>query len=228
MILKGWVAIYEFVFDPEVEAKTMFTGIVEARGTLFERKQTGDDLTIAIDTKADIRDTQVGDSIAVSGACLTVVKVQGRRLWFDVSSETLRCTRFGRLIDSAQVNSELALPVSGRYGGHLVTGHVDGLGRLDERIDSSRSVKMAFSCSSSFAPYLATKGSVCLDGVSLTVNKVKDSTNRLIFEINVIPHTILVTTLGSLRVGEPVHIEFDQIARYVERLISWQDRDLKL
>ena len=87
---------------------------------------------------------------------------------------------------------------------------------------------MVFSCSSSFAPYLATKGSVCLDGVSLTVNKVKDSTNRLVFEINVIPHTILVTTLGSLRVGEQVHIEFDQIARYVERLIGRQDRDLKL
>ena len=227
MILKGWVAIYEFVFDQKIEARAMFTGIVETRGTLFERRETGDDLTIAIDT-ADIRDTQVGDSIAVSGACLTVVKVEGKRLWFDVSSETLRCTRFGRLIDGAEVNIELALPASGRYGGHLVTGPVDGLGRLDARTDSSRSVKMTFSCSSRFAPYLATKGSVCLDGVSLTVNKVKDSTNRLVFEINVIPHTIMVTTLGNLRVGEQVHIEFDQIARYVERLISRQDRDLKL
>ena len=200
----------------------MFTGIVEDIGKVSERKKMAGDLTIVIETDADIKGTKVGDSVSLSGVCLTVVGVDIKRLRFDVSAETLSCTQLGALRDGSLVNLELALRPSGRYGGHFVTGHIDGLGRLCERQKSARSVMMVFECSSAFAPYVAEKGSICVDGVSLTVNDVIDSREHLKFSVNIIPHTIEVTTLGNLEIGERVNIEFDQIARYVERLINWK------
>ena len=200
----------------------MFTGIVEDIGKVSERKKMAGDLTIVIETDADIKGTKVGDSVSLSGVCLTVVGVDIKRLRFDVSAETLSCTQLGALRDGSLVNLELALRPSGRYGGHFVTGHIDGLGRLCERQKSARSVMMVFECSSAFAPYVAEKGSICVDGVSLTVNDVIDSREYLKFSVNIIPHTIEVTTLGNLEIGERVNIEFDQIARYVERLINWK------
>ncbi len=200
----------------------MFTGIVEDIGKVSERKKMAGDLTIVIETDADIKGTKVGDSVSLSGVCLTVVGVDIKRLRFDVSAETLSCTQLGALRDGSLVNLELALRPSGRYGGHFVTGHIDGLGRLCERQKAARSVMMVFECSSAFAPYVAEKGSICVDGVSLTVNDVIDSREHLKFAVNIIPHTIEVTTLGNLGIGERVNIEFDQIARYVERLINWK------
>jgi len=200
----------------------MFTGIVEDIGKISERKKITGDLTIAIETDADIKDTKVGDSVSLSGVCLTVVRLDTKRLWFDVSSETLSCTRLGALGEGSLVNLELALRASGRYDGHFVTGHIDGIGKLCERENLARSVRMVFECSSAFAPYVAEKGSICVDGVSLTVNDVIDSKEHLKFAVNIIPHTIEVTTLGELVIGEQVNIEFDQIARYVERLINWK------
>ena len=198
----------------------MFTGIVEDLGRISERKKIAGDLTIVIETDADIEDIKVGDSVSLSGVCLTIVRLHKKRLWFDISSETLSCTRLGALRDGSLVNLEFALRASGRYGGHLVTGHIDGLGTLCERSDSARSVKMVFECSSAFAPYVAEKGSICVDGVSLTVNDLIDNEEYLKFSANIIPHTAEVTTLGNLVIGEQVNIEFDQIARYVERLMD--------
>ena len=198
----------------------MFTGIVVTTGILFERRSIEDDLSIAVEAAIDIGTACPGESVSVGGVCLTIIRVEGSRLWFDVSSETLGCTRLGELVKGNKINLEPAMPASGRYGGHLVSGHIDGLGSLEKRKESARSVTMVFSCSNALSPYVAKKGSICLDGVSLTVNQVIDDGDRFRFEVNIIPHTLLETTLGNLEIGHQVHIEVDQLARYVERIMT--------
>jgi riboflavin synthase len=181
----------------------MFTGIVQAVGKIVGVKP------LVVDAgKLAVTDVRVGDSICVQGCCLTVVKKRGKRLSFDVSEETLECTT--GLDRPGKVNLEKALRLADRLGGHLVTGHVDGVG-LVLAVDGS---VYRFRAPKSVAKYVAGKGSICIDGVSLTVNQVQGNE----FEVNLIPHTLKVTTLSRLKAGSEVNMEADLVARYVEGL----------
>ena len=204
----------------------MFTGIVEIQGGIYARVVMGDDLSLEVDAAGFERAAvQAGDSISVSGVCLTVIRVEGTRLGFDISTETLERTQLGQLMEGDKVNLELAMPADGRFGGHMVAGHVDGSGDFEAQQAAARSVEMTFRCDRALAPYVAEKGSVCVDGVSLTVNRVIDEDNSFRFKVNVIPHTLAITTLGTLKTGDKVHIEIDQIARNIKRLHDCNDWD---
>ena len=157
----------------------------------------------------------LGDSIAVSGVCLTVVELAGRRFFADVSGETLRRTSLGGLGVGDAVNLEKALTLATRLGGHLVSGHVDGIGSVTARRQDSRSVQFTIQAPDELARYIAVKGSICVDGVSLTVNAVSGAS----FELNIVPHTLEETTIEGYRVGRQVNLEVDLIARYLERLL---------
>jgi riboflavin synthase len=183
----------------------MFTGIVQAVGKIVSVKP------FVVDAgKLPLADVRVGDSICVQGACLTVTKKLGKRLSFDVSQETLECT--SGLHRVGPVNLEKALRLADRLGGHLVSGHVDGVGLL---VQVKGSV-YTFRAPKAVARYVAPKGSLCIDGVSLTVNRVRGAE----FEINLIPHTLKVTTLARLKPGAEVNMEADLVARYAERLLT--------
>jgi riboflavin synthase len=193
----------------------MFTGIVAATGKLQSRKSYDGDLRIRFEVPpALMADSKVGDSISISGVCLTMLEPDETGFSADVSVETLDKTSLGSRQPGDSVNLELALRASDRLGGHLVSGHVDGLASLVSRTVDARSERFLFETGRNLARYIAPKGSVCLDGVSLTVNDVED--NR--FSICIIPHTLTVTTLGELAVGEKVNLEIDLIARYLDRL----------
>ena len=193
----------------------MFTGIVTGMGRIAARDAGNGDITLAISTEqVDLTATRVGDSIAVSGVCLTITQLDGHRFSADVSRETLALTTLGDLEVGHLVNLELALKAGDALGGHLVTGHVDGLATLRGRHADARSERYEFEVPAALARYVARKGSVCLDGVGLTVNEVSGSR----FDVNLIPHTLQVTTLGQLRPGARVNLEVDLIARYLERL----------
>ena len=183
----------------------MFTGIVQAIGRIEKlhplQVRTG---------RLPLGDVRIGDSICVQGCCLTVVKKAKARVWFDVSKETLRVT--AGLDRPGEVNLEKSLGFGEKLGGHLVTGHVDGVGRVLGRKGS----EYTFAAPKSLARYIARKGSICIDGVSLTVNRVKGSA----FEVNLIPHTLKVTTLNRLVVGAKVNLEVDLVARYLERMLT--------
>jgi riboflavin synthase len=195
----------------------MFTGIVQAMGRLAHAAPRGDGLRIAVDIGIrGIADVAVGDSIAVKGCCLTVVEIDGSTLGFDVSAETLRCTAgLDRLGD---VNIELALRLSDRLGGHLVAGHVDGIGTVTRFSavggEANGSRLLEIDAPAELARFIAAKGSIAVDGVSLTVNGIEGAR----FHVNLIPHTLAATTLGRLEVGARVNLEVDLVARYVERL----------
>ena len=195
----------------------MFTGIVQATGRIVAVAPQGDNLRVRIDAGTlDLADVRAGDSIAVDGCCLTVVDVAPPHLAFDVSQETLRCTRgFGA---DHRVNLEKALRLSDRLGGHLVTGHVDGVGRVvsQQRARDGEGVDVEVAVPAELARYVARKGSIALDGVSLTTNAVDGAR----FTVHLIPHTLVATTLGALAPGAAVNIEVDVVARYVERLQS--------
>lgn len=195
----------------------MFTGIIEASGTIRQLQQTGGDwrLEIASDT-LDFSDVSQGDSIAVSGVCLTVVAQTSNSFTADVSNETLRCTSLGALQVGDMVNLEKALLPTSRLGGHIVSGHVDGLVELVDLQPEGRSKCLRYRVPRELAKYIAAKGSVCLDGVSLTVNAVED----LEFTVNIIPHTALSTTIQQYRPGRQVNLEVDVVSRYLERLLS--------
>jgi riboflavin synthase len=196
----------------------MFTGIVTAMGVMKSREAFDGDLRIRFDVPAEMMDgCKAGDSISVSGVCLTMLEPDANGFSADVSVETLDKTSLGDREPGDAVNLELAMRASDRLGGHLVSGHVDGLAELLERTGDARSERFLFKTDRSLARYLAPKGSACLDGVSLTVNEVED--NR--FSICVIPHTLEVTTLGVLSVGENVNLEVDLIARYLDRLTQY-------
>lgn len=200
----------------------MFTGIVTATGVIRSRESFNGDLRIRFDVPAQLMaGCGTGDSISVSGVCLTMLAPDAGGFSADVSVETLDKTSLGDKGTGDRVNLELAMRASDRLGGHLVSGHVDGLARLLERTGDARSERFLFTTERSLARYIAPKGSACLDGVSLTVNEVED--NR--FSICVIPHTLEVTTLGDLAAGDKVNLEVDLIARYLDRLTNYAQEE---
>jgi len=197
----------------------MFTGIIQSIGEVAALQPKGDDLRLYIRTgKLALADVVIGDSIATSGVCLTVVELPGDGFWADVSGETLACTRTGELKTGDRVNLEKALTLSTPLGGHLVSGHVDGLGEVVSRHEDGRSVRFRMRAPGSLAHYIAAKGSVCVDGISLTVNAVDGAE----FELNIVPHTLVETTMGEFQPGRTFNLEVDIIARYLERLLLGQ------
>ena len=195
----------------------MFTGIVQALGEVREINPRGGDVELVFGSGAlDLAGAAVGDSICVSGVCLTATRIGGGAFAADVSRETLDCTTLGMLAPGAAVNLEPALRAGQPLGGHYVTGHVDAVARVVDVHEDARSWRVRFEVPAGLARYIAGKGSVTLDGVSLTVNEVEDDC----FGVNLIPHTLEVTTLGALKAGACVNLEVDVIARYVERLAS--------
>ena len=195
----------------------MFTGIIEAIGKIVTLQFKGGDMRLRIDTGTlNLSDLKIGDSIAVSGVCLTAVALPGDGFWADVSAETLARTVLGELQAGATVNLEQALTPTTRLGGHLVSAHVDGIGTVVEFREDARSWRLAIEAPADLARYIAEKGSICVDGVSLTVNGV----NGAVFDLNIIPHTLQATTLAGYTIGRRVNLEVDIIARYLERLLS--------
>ena len=194
----------------------MFSGIVQSVGKIAAMEPRGGDVRLVVDAGGlGVDGIALGDSISVAGVCLTVVAIDASRLAFDVSNETLSRTNLGALGPGSGVNLEKALRLADRLDGHLVSGHVDGVGRVLAIEPDARSQRWTFEVPTELAKYIAGKGSVCIDGTSLTVNEV-DGTR---FGVNLIPHTIAVTTFKDRRVGDAVNIEVDLIARYVERLL---------
>lgn len=202
----------------------MFTGIVTAVGTIREARQTGD-LRAVISCPFDPAGIAMGASIACSGTCLTVVDKGGVAgdAWFavDISGETVACTVPGRWQAGTRLNLEPALKLGDELGGHIVTGHVDGVGTVLGICPEGDSRRIGFAVSRELAPYLASKGSITVDGVSLTVNDVADQDDGTChFSVNIIPHTAEVTTLGELTQGSSVNLEIDVLARYLKRMQS--------
>jgi riboflavin synthase len=193
----------------------MFAGIVQAVGRIERVEALEKGVRLTVDTGAlGLADTAIGDSIAVSGACLTATSVSGRRFTADVSRETLDCTT--GLAAPGAVNLEKSLRLNDKIGGHLVTGHVDGVGEVRAFDQAGESMRLVVRAPKEFARYIARKGSITIDGVSLTVNRV----DGLEFEANLIPHTLEVTTLKRLAPGAKVNLEVDLLARYLERLLT--------
>lgn len=194
----------------------MFTGIIQAIGTVAALQATGGDVRLRINTgKLALDDVALGDSICTSGVCLTVIELPGDGYWADVSLETLDFTTLGALQPGSPVNLEKALTPASRLGGHIVSGHVDGVGEVLGLQEDARSIRVEISAPPELAKYIAHKGSICIDGTSLTVNAV--SGNR--FELNIIPQTMAETIFGEYRAGSRVNLEVDVIARYLERLV---------
>jgi riboflavin synthase len=194
----------------------MFTGIIQAVGEIVAVEPKGGDCRLRIRAgKLDLADVRLGDSIAVNGVCLTAVELPGDGFVADVSGETLSLTTLGGLSRGDAVNLEKALTPTTRLGGHLVSGHVDGLGEVLALRDDGRSVRYDIRAPDALARYIAPKGSICVDGVSLTVNRVDGA----VFSVNIVPHTQQETTIRFYRAGTRVNLEVDLIARYLERLL---------
>lgn len=197
----------------------MFTGIVQAVGRIASIEPRGGDLRLVIEAgELDLGDIGLGDSIAVAGCCLTVVGLDGTAFAADVSTESLSLTTLGELETGNAVNLEKAMRLADRLGGHLVSGHIDGVGKVLSVSDDGRSQRWTFSVPHALKRYIAAKGSVTVDGTSLTVNEVDDDR----FGVNLIPHTITHTSFGERAVGDRVNLEVDLIARHVERLLAEQ------
>ena len=195
----------------------MFTGIIEAVGTLQKTFQADGEWRFEIAVgDLNVSDVSLGDSIAVSGCCLTVVSKSSNSFSADVSNETMRCTALGELSNGDRVNLEKAMRATDRFGGHIVSGHVDGVGSVTAIESESKSLKITFTVPSPLNRFVAAKGSICIDGISLTVNEV----NGNYFTVNVIPHTQLETVVKEYKVGRSVNIEVDLIARYLERIFE--------
>lgn len=195
----------------------MFTGIIRAKGSIGAIEKRGGDVRLRV-TTAELpwSEYAVGDSIAVNGVCLTAVQLLDDGFDTDVSVETLEVTTLQQLAVGDAVNLEPALRVGDALGGHLVSGHVDGIGKMISRADDARSIRMKFEVPGELARYIAKKGSICVDGVSLTINEVSGNT----FGLNIIPHTAEVTTMGAYEAGTAVNIEVDLLARYIERMLG--------
>ncbi len=198
----------------------MFTGIIQGLGTLFEKRPAGGGMIFGLEADFALTDPEEGESIAVNGACLTARNIKGNRFYVDVSPESLRRTVLGTLQAGSRVNLERALRLSDRLGGHLVSGHVDAQGQVMQRRSAGDFTLFTFSLDASLTRYVVEKGSITINGVSLTVNRVTDSAEGCEFSINLIPHTLQQTTLGTLTVGARVNLEVDLIARYVERMLG--------
>ncbi len=195
----------------------MFTGLIEGVGRLAASEPRGGDVRLRIDAGTlPFADVALGESIAVSGVCLTVVEFDAASFAADASTETLSLTTLGGLKAGQAVNLERAMRPTDRLGGHLVSGHVDGVGRVLSVHDDARSQRWRFAAPAALLKYIATKGSICVDGVSLTVNAVDVEG----FEVALIPHTVAHTAFSSTAVGDAVNLEVDLVARYVERLLS--------
>lgn len=194
----------------------MFSGIIADVGVITRAEERNGGLRLSVETHAlGMDDVQLGDSIAVNGVCLTVVKKVEDVFTVDVSRETLNCT-IGLETQGARVNLEKALRLADRLGGHLVSGHVDGVGEVLSFVDLEESWTLTVQAPKALAKYIAVKGSITINGVSLTVNEVAGA----VFSVNLIPHTLLVTTLQELHPGTRVNLEIDLIARYVERMLA--------
>jgi riboflavin synthase len=193
----------------------MFTGIIEGLGTITAIHPSGQGSRFSITSDFDLAGTRIGDSIAVNGACLTAVILEGRRFTVDVSPETLKRSILGGVKIGERVNLERALRLSDRLDGHLVSGHVDGVGTLQTRKTLANAIVITFKVPEVLSRYMIEKGSVAVDGTSLTVNR-RDSTS---FDVSIIPHTAGLTTIGLKKVGDKVNIETDMIGKYVERFI---------
>jgi riboflavin synthase len=195
----------------------MFTGIILATGRMSSMTEKGGDLELGIDAAAlDLERIAIGDSISVQGACLTVTRKEGACFYADVSRETMAKTTLGGLRAGSRVNLEPSLRAGDALGGHWVSGHVDVVGKLKTLVQDARSWRLEFELPAALMRFVAPKGSICVNGVSLTVNNVAGRC----FDVNIIPHTLKVTTLGELKVDDGVNIEIDVIARYLERLMT--------
>ena len=194
----------------------MFTGIILAIGKIAAIEHRAGDCRLKIDTgKLSLADVALGDSIAVNGVCLTAVELGSHYFCADVSNETLSRTILNIATVDTPVNLELALTPSTRMGGHIVSGHVDGIGKVIEKKPDGRSFRFKVKAPDNLAKYIAEKGSICINGISLTINEV----NGAVFSVNIVPHTLEATTLGDATVGTQVNLEVDLLARYMERLM---------
>jgi riboflavin synthase len=203
----------------------MFTGIIQAQGTIAAIDKVGGDVRLSVQSDGlPFASYAVGESIAVNGVCLTATVLRADGFDTDVSTETLNVTSLGDLVVGSQANLEPSLSFGDRLGGHLVSGHVDCLGKVTRVTKDARSIRLVIKIPPEFARYVAKKGSVCVDGVSLTVNAVSASS----FDLNIIPHTAETTTISQYDVGTAVNIEVDMLARYVERLLAKDPDGLSL
>jgi len=197
----------------------MFTGIIQAKGSIHEVHSSEKGAVLVINSNGlDLTDSNVGDSIAVNGVCLTATELKKNSFTADVSQETLSCTTFSELTKGQHVNLEKSLRLNQGIDGHLVSGHVDGIGEVDSVYTEGVSTRLKIKAMSGLMKYIAKKGSICINGVSLTVNSVVGN----IFDVNIVPHTFSATTLGSLNEKSKVNLEIDIIARHVEQLINHQ------
>ena len=194
----------------------MFSGIVEMLGTVDQLISDPPGVRLVVDAGQIAEGTKIGDSISINGCCLTVVDVQGTKLGFDAGAETLSRTNLGRLGPGSRVNLERSLQMGDRLGGHFVTGHIDGVGHLDQRIDDKDWSTFWFKVPKRLVKQMASKASIAVDGVSLTLVDVEEER----FSVALIPHTLTVTTLGPLQHGDPVNLETDVLAKYVEQALS--------
>lgn len=194
----------------------MFTGIIESLGTLRRVQQSGEGKILTIETDMDLSQSRVGDSIAVNGACLTAVSIDRHSFSVDMAPETVSRTTFRKMQSGARVNIERALRLSDRLDGHLVSGHIDGTGIIRSKQRKSNAVIVAISVSNKLASEMITKGSVAVDGISLTINRCSDTD----FEVSVIPHTAAITTIGFKDVGDEVNLETDMLGKYVRKFLE--------
>ena len=200
----------------------MFTGIIEAVGKIVASQSKQGDIRLRVNTgKLDLSDVKLGDSIATNGVCLTVVELPGDGFWADVSKESITHTNIMNWKSGKSVNLEQALTLATRLGGHMVTGHVDGVGTIISRNEDARSVRFKVKASAELSKYIAAKGSITIDGVSLTVNAIEDAAaGATIFDLNIVPHTVQETVIKDYQAGHSVHLEVDVIARYLERMMQ--------
>ena len=194
----------------------MFTGIILGKGTVVEKKSSGAGMTFSLESDFDLNDPEEGESIAVNGVCLTAKNINPRKFTVDVSPESLTRTNLGKLSIGSKVNLERALRLSDRLGGHMVSGHVDAVSTILERRPVGNFVQFTFRIPAGLAKYIIEKGSIAIDGTSLTVNSCDNSK----FSIVVIPHTLDVTLLGKMREGDSVSLEVDLIGKYVEKMLQ--------
>ncbi len=195
----------------------MFTGIIKGKGEIVAMRPMGGDVRLTVRSDAlPFADYEVGESIAVNGVCLTAVALRADGFDTDVSNETLSVTALAGLREGSAVNLEPSLALGERLGGHIVSGHVDCVGKVVKLGEDARSLRIAIEIPAEYARYVAKKGSVCVDGVSLTINAVSGNT----FDVNIIPHTTDATIIGTYKVGTGVNIEVDLLARYMERLLA--------
>jgi riboflavin synthase len=195
--------------------KTMFTGIIQGQGRLVEKRPSGGGMIFVLETDFDLTNPEEGESIACNGVCLTAKDISQRRFEVDVSPESLSRTTLGAKSAGSSLNLERALQLSDRLGGHLVSGHVDGVAKVLSRTPDGDFVRFTFSIPKGLGKYIIEKGSITIDGISLTVNHCGTAT----FSVSIIPHTLEVTSLGGLSSGSEVNIEVDLIGKYVEKLL---------